>query len=88
MLMGKPLLLVLYWELVGEVPAELLREEVVDTSTSHDLGQLGRVAKGVWQPELEGGNGTNKRTLAIFTCPAKCKCAYTVPLRSSAQTPP
>ena len=37
---------------VGKVPAELLCEEVVDPRPVHDLGQLGRVAKCVRQPEL------------------------------------
>lgn len=42
-----------YRELVGEIPADFLREKIVDARVSHDLRQLSRVAKSVWQPELE-----------------------------------
>ena len=37
-----------HWELVDKVPAQLLREEVLDVRLPHDLGQLCRVAKCVW----------------------------------------
>ena len=45
-----------YRELICQAPAELLCEEVLDTTAIHDLRQLGRVAKRVRQPELQQGN--------------------------------
>ena len=37
---------------VGEAPAQLLGDKPPCSRTHHDLGELGRVAKGVGQPEL------------------------------------
>ena len=39
-------------ELVEQVPAELLRHEVLNTAALHDLWQLRGVSKSVGQPEL------------------------------------
>ena len=39
---------------VHQVPAQLLGEEALDATATHDLGQLCGVAECVWQPELQG----------------------------------
>lgn len=39
---------------VHQVPAQFLGQEVPDATAAHDLGELCRVAKRVWQPELRG----------------------------------
>lgn len=41
-----------YWKSVDQVPAELLREEVGDSTAEHNLGELSRVTERIWKPEL------------------------------------
>lgn len=47
-------------EYIDQVPAELLCQETRNATALHYLRELGRVAKGVWQPELRN---TDKRSL-------------------------
>ena len=45
---------------VHQVPAQLLGEEALDATATHDLGQLCGVAECVWQPELQGVKGSGE----------------------------
>mmetsp|Transcript_15530 Transcript_15530/g.27275 ORF Transcript_15530/g.27275 Transcript_15530/m.27275 type:complete len:255 (-) Transcript_15530:835-1599(-) len=39
-------------ELVEQIPGKLLGHKVLDANLLHDLGELSRVAKGVWEPKF------------------------------------
>ena len=41
-----------YWKFINKTPAQFHGQKVLHSHTANDLGELGRVPKCIWQPEL------------------------------------